>query len=187
MLYIGLKKNGATMTWDLVLRILPQVGAVLAFLWGILVWREQRRSEAHRMNVAQAKDADDRRAQADLVAQTRRLEATRPFLERQLNLYCQATAAAAKIATSSDRSVALDEFFNLYWGELAMVENRGVERAMIKMGQGIIDAADPGALKDLALKLAHACRVSLDRSWGVGAWTNPDSAASRLEQSVEAT
>src|SRR5262245_20841526 len=63
-------------------------------------------------------------------AETRQLEARRPFLERQLALYTEATQNAAILATSSDMKAlekARQRFWELYWGELAMVENGGIK------------------------------------------------------------
>jgi hypothetical protein len=66
---------------------------------------------------------------------------------------------------------AWDRFWELHWGELSMVENLEVEKAMKSMGdclngkcQGCPD------LKRCSLDLAHACRRSLAESWGVPDW-----------------
>jgi hypothetical protein len=55
-------------------------GAVIAFAWGAFQFLETQRGQA----------------------ETRRIEATRPFLDRQLKLYTDATQASATMATSSN-------------------------------------------------------------------------------------
>lgn len=59
------------------------------------------------------------------VLQARAIDARRPFLDLQLKLYQEATKAAAILATSSNADelkTAETRFWQLYWGELAMVE-----------------------------------------------------------------
>jgi hypothetical protein len=58
-------------------------------------------------------------------------------LERQLTLYTEASQIAATIATVEDRQVldkSVQRFWQLYWGELALVENKEVEGAMVAIG-----------------------------------------------------
>jgi hypothetical protein len=90
-----------------------------------------------------------------------------------LQLYTTASTAAATLATSDDqteRTAALKRFWSLYWGELALVEDRRVEQAMVKFGEGLKRNADREELQQLSLALAHACRDSLGASWGVKEW-----------------
>jgi hypothetical protein len=117
-------------------------------------------------------------------SETRLLEARKPFLDRQLTLYTEATQTAAILATS-ENPVELEKarrtFWELYWGNLAMVENGGlvrseenVEAAMVKFGACLSRHCkqDPD-LQQLALRLAHACRDSLAVSWDVRDWQTP--------------
>ena len=116
-------------------------------------------------------------------AETRQLEARKPFLERQLTLYTEATQVAASLATSSnpdDLEQKRQRFWELYWGELALVENGGVgakeggvEAAMVVFGQCLDRGCPQSELQPLALRLAHACRDSLAASWGVQDWSTP--------------
>jgi hypothetical protein len=109
-------------------------------------------------------------------AETRRIEATKPFLERQLRLYTEATQAAATLATSKETD-ELDEarkkFWSLYWGELALVEDKRVEAAMVRFGRALESGDVDQQLQQRSLELAHACRDSLAESWGVRQWRNP--------------
>lgn len=108
---------------------------------------------------------------------TRNLEARKQYLTRQLDLYTDATRTAAKLSTSSRDSsegvTAERRFWELYWGELSMVENREVEGAMKNMGdclRGDCNGCPQSDLKQCALAVAHACRRSLAESWGVADW-----------------
>jgi hypothetical protein len=135
------------------IKILSISGAAIAFGWGVFQF----------LSVQQ------------LQTETRRIEATRPFLDRQLKLYTEATQAAATLATSkkeAELTTAKARFWALYWGELALVEDKRVEAAMVKFGEALTNGS--GDLKVLSLDLAHACRESLAESWGVKEWRNPD-------------
>lgn len=136
------------------IRTLSLLGAVVAFAWGVFQFL-----------AAQA-----------LQVETRRIEATKPFLERQLNLYTEATQAAAMLATSNDPTElnsARKKFWSLYWGELALVEDKQVEAAMVKFGRAFEAGGAGQKLQQHSLDIAHACRDSLAESWGVKQWRNP--------------
>ncbi|MEN6374469.1 MAG: hypothetical protein ABFD75_06760, partial [Smithella sp.] len=59
-------------------KALSLLGAVVAFAWGVIQFVASQHAQE----------------------ETRRIEATKPFLERQLKLYTEATQAAATLATS---------------------------------------------------------------------------------------
>ena len=158
------------MTFDNVLKILTVLGAIASFLWGVYQWREKSSQELEAQKQESAR-----------LGEARRIEATKPFLERQLALYAEATRIAAQVATqgnSESGKKALVRFWELYWGELALVENRSVEAAMKRMGDALRSNASTQELEQASLAVAHACRESLDRSWGIRAWSSPDEAAS---------
>lgn len=151
--------------------LFKSIGGGVLFLWGVWTWRE-----THREKLAAIERENER------AAQTRRVESTRPFLERQLALYSEAARVCAQIA-SSPRPEAVARFWELYWGELALVENKEVEAAMVQFGQALHYMPDDSSiLKHRALEVAKACRLSLARSWGVEAWVSPDSASLRVEE-----
>jgi hypothetical protein len=144
-------------TFNEVVTLLGVLGAVAGFIFGIIQWREQ----------------------AIRTAETRRIEATKPFLERQLQLYTEASQVVAVLATSHDQDEirrAGDRFMKLYWGELALVENDDVANAMVNVKAAVERSAGQVDLQSLSLNLAHACRRSLARSWGVDIWMQPDQA-----------
>ena len=135
-------------------KALSVLGAVIVFVWGVIQFVASYHAQA----------------------ETRRVEATRPFLERQLNLYTEATRAAAILATSDnvdELESARKKFWSLYWGELALVEDKRVEAAMVEMGRALEAGGKGQQLQRHSLALAHACRDSLAESWGVKQWRNP--------------
>jgi hypothetical protein len=152
------------------LKILTVLGGITSFLWGVHQWREKSSQELEARTLESAR-----------LVETRRIEATKPFLDRQLALYAEATKVAAQVATQRDSDAgkaALARFWELYWGELALVENRSVEAAMKRMGDALRRKASTEDIEQASLAVAHACRESLDKSWGIRAWTSPDNAAS---------
>ncbi|MBM3449472.1 MAG: hypothetical protein FJX78_00510 [Armatimonadetes bacterium] len=113
---------------------------------------------------------------------TRHLQARQPFLQEQLKLYTEATKVTSRLAneTAGDPAVeaARKRFWELYWGELALVEDRDVERAIVAMGKCLNGDCGPcGTLRQCALQVAHACRRSLANSWGVRDWIKDSNAA----------
>ena len=145
------------MTFEAAIKLLSILGAVATFAWGVFQYTANEKSQSD----------------------NRRIEASKPFLERQLKLYTEATQSAATLSTSEDaneRAAAIRRFWSLYWGELALVEDKGVEAAMVALGKGLNEKSSPMELKQLSLKLAHACRDSLAVSWGVKEWRNPNRA-----------
>ncbi len=111
---------------------------------------------------------------------TSKREFIKPLREAQLQLYQAATSAAAKLATlprdSEEWSKNHTEFLRLYYGPLAIFEDFDhrpgaktltVERAMVVFKTCLDDTTQDEQLQDLSLALAHTCRESLGRSWGV--------------------
>jgi len=143
-------------------KLISPLLAVLAFGWAIFTYGDTSRREL-----------ENRKAETQRTTETRRIEATRPYLERQLTLYTEATRSTATIATSSDPAEvgkATQRFWQLYWGELALVERADVEQAMVAFGQALTANGRQEELRLPALNLAHACRDELAASWGTDAW-----------------
>lgn len=144
------------------LKLLSPLLAVAAFFWGIYTYRDTVHQQ-----LAGA-EADARRT-----GETRRIEATRPYLDKQLALYTEATKVTATIATSTNSKEiekATKRFKELYWGELALVERSAVEGAMASFQKALDTKQGQDTLAPLALNLAHACRDELAASWGTEAW-----------------
>jgi hypothetical protein len=149
-------------TTETVLKLVSPLLAVAAFVWGIYTYRETSRQQMEKQQ-----------AEATRIAETRRIEATRPFLDKQLTLYAEVTKVAASLATLTDekeRAKAKTRFMELYWGELGLVEREGVALAMVAFREGLDRNATPAELGTLALAVAHACRDELATSWGTEAW-----------------
>jgi hypothetical protein len=116
-------------------------------------------------------------------------EAAKPFWDEQIKLYIKAAQAAATIATYKEgnmksRAEAEEEFWILYWGPLAAIEDVGtrenkVEKAMINFGRYIRetphDARDQRTLERLSLDLAHAIRAVVAPSFDLKAAPSSDS------------
>lgn len=151
--------------------LIAVVGASVSFCWGLWTWRIARRDKL-----------ETERREGERLSEARRIEATRPFLEKQLDLYAEAARVCARIASAHDGADTVARFWELYWGELALVENREVEAKMVRFGQALqYMPEDRSELRHRALELAAACRASLARSWGVDAWVAPDLASERSE------
>jgi hypothetical protein len=87
-------------------------------------------------NGARLKEAEVREKEA----QTRRIEAGKPFVELRQKLYREtlqnaAILANADIHTAEEVNAARKRFRNLYVVELSMVENASVAGAMVKLAK----------------------------------------------------
>jgi hypothetical protein len=153
---------------ELAIKIVGAVIALAGFAWGVYTYQ---------------------------VTATR--QASKPFYDKQLELYFQTANAAATLATDPRPDhwhKARREFWQLYWGPLSMVEDvvpyspttrsqeepKTVEAAMILFGETLaaiektLSASDAppdqellDSLKNPALWLAHRLRDSLRASWPV--------------------
>lgn len=113
-----------------------------------------------------------------LQAQVNERESKRVFLEKQAELYFEVVPLVSKLANaeSTDRIDQRDEarFWHIFWGELGMVEDADVARAMDLFGssleafQGKMDnQACAEQRKAISLMLSHCVRKSLGNNWGV--------------------
>jgi hypothetical protein len=106
-----------------------------------------------------------------------------PFLEMQGKLCNLAAEHTARLASSRDSDVwrkSREEFWMLYFGPLAIVEDvesqahNRVEVAMVRFGDELkkIDPASStlpvSLLEQPALSVAHACRDLLSAKWNSG-------------------
>jgi hypothetical protein len=98
------------------------------------------------------------------------ISSKKPYLEKQIALYFDATSAVATLASSKDAAKITDaeeRFWALYLGALVMVEDHTVEKVMVKIGNCLRYDCPQSELKPLSLELAKACRTSLGDSWKV--------------------
>jgi hypothetical protein len=97
-----------------------------------------------------------------------------PFLREQLKTTLLATDSLASLAVETD-PVKWEEsrktFWKLYWGSLAIVEDREVEQAMVRAGRLVpkLPLANPAlpmsSLNAASLDLAHKARELILKSW----------------------
>ena len=155
------------------LDVIAKLIGTLVLLVGIAVpfYQYTRTLEKDRQDRVDKKAAEEvqQAKQADAALR----EAQKPFLQRQQELYFTATSAAAKLATldaGADREAARKKFYELYWGDLSVVEDELVEKAMVqfhlKLEEFEAGTADKPELQQKSLELAHACRNSMARGWG---------------------
>jgi hypothetical protein len=145
--------------------------AIGALSFGIYQFRAQQ-GEAFRRQESELKRANDAKEQ----------EFRKPFWEKQLHLYFDASEAASTLATSTDKrriESAQERFWQLYWGPLAVVEDAGldleddkdakVEAAMVAFGNCLdgTDVCDQQEKRRRSLILAHTLRESIGKSWDV--------------------
>jgi hypothetical protein len=111
----------------------------------------------------------------------KREEFRKRFWEEQYELYSRAVDAAATIAGAASLGAAQqarEEFWHLYWGSLAMIEDHQVESAMKKFGKKLGECEKSGRLPEAvpsgdiptelrvaAYHLAHSMRESLAKTW----------------------
>ena len=159
--------------WDRAIgRYLPIITAVLAvagFWFGVI----QYYSHQH--------ETDVQRTQAERNRSDEMFrEAAKPFWDSQIHLYLRASEAAAAIANSDQADIkkrAESEFWLLYWGPLATVEDVGletknkpeVEAAMVQFGAYLRSHRDNQRSQEemqvLSLELAHAIRNSIPQAF----------------------
>lgn len=137
-------------------------------------------------NYAQQKDAEARQKESETKkfelekyynerndqANKQKIEAAKPFLELRQQRYMETIQAVAVLTTPDEHSAdelkkARKRFWELYWAELAMVEDKGVEGLMVRFGETLQTDADLSARKQAAYNLSHALRDSLVKSWGI--------------------
>ena len=103
---------------------------------------------------------------------TQRIEARSAYLSYQLKTYQDAARVAAQLATLPEddpaRAAALARFWELYWGELVLVEDPIVEARMAMFKTGMESGSRH--LPAMAYCLSHSLRRSLVDSWNVPEW-----------------
>jgi hypothetical protein len=99
----------------------------------------------------------------------------KPFWEKQLDHYFDASSAASLLATSCDiheLEKAKVEFYRLFYGPLAIVEDDRVETAMVSFHDELSSSKELAVcgstkLKNLSLDLAWKLRQSIGYTWNV--------------------
>jgi len=114
-------------------------------------------------------------------AVSRNRESRKPFLEQQLRTYTEAVETTSQIAgltpgvlqkllpSDEQYTSAVNKFWALYWGHMAIVEDGNVERAMIIFGKSLDEhspCANDSDRSHIVLILSHCIRDSLAAGWG---------------------
>ena len=172
-LRIEIASSAKLKRYDLALRLLPSLTVIVTVLgFGFSVWQYRADQKGKQAAAEQelAKESKERaeRTQRELEAEQR--EFMKPLLEKQQALYFEASSAAATIASSSDareRARAVDSFWRLYWGPLAMIETTNVSGAMKKFGYCLTkeEQCDADDLQQRSLALSSALEESMLKTW----------------------
>ncbi len=142
---MGDDKEGKKSYW---LKLLPSIITIIGVLAG--VWQFNKELK-HR-------DIDEFR---------------RNIWNKQLEAYEQVGHATGKIVNSTTDSLkfenAVEEYKNLYWGVMPLVQDNNVEKAMIRFNSEIRyfkrKEATLDDLRKQGYKLIRTCKESLSNSW----------------------
>jgi hypothetical protein len=162
---------------------LPVLTAVVGGVWAVWLFTSAHRDAA----LAAANQASD-------TAQTRLIEAQKPFLDKQLELYVRASKTVGTLIIIADGNKdgafqkwapedasqwadAKRGFLSLFWAELPMVENTDVETAMVNVRDALKAYENfnhlNSQLQKRAYCLGHAIRKSIEEGWRVRVGTGP--------------
>jgi hypothetical protein len=101
------------------------------------------------------------------------------FFEEQLRTYTEVVDNASCITLyqqdSEEYKKAVLNFKRLFWGKMCIVEDRNVESAMVSFSSSLKQYESSSTdkeenkiiLQDAGLVLAHTCRNSILRTWGI--------------------
>jgi len=126
----------------------------------------------HQYNAQQAAGAKQQQQAADKLASDREQALLKPVWDKRLELYFTASETAATIALSkdkADRDKAESKFMQLYAGPLIIVEDTGVEDAMIMFRKCLTgqDSCDEAELQRRSQALASRARDSIGESFNI--------------------
>jgi hypothetical protein len=147
------------------------------------------RQEARRQNLAAEREAQQNELISQQVAQQnamlvqqkaavlqQEIANQRPFLEKQLELYFLASETVSTLATEFDRQKwerARSIFWQLYWGQLSLVEEPDVELRMVEIGKMVPKSPEASlfvpisSLERPSLDFAHMMRELIAKNWKV--------------------
>ena len=156
--------------WDSVIKNIGVLTAVATLVGSAIAFFVQRADEIEDRKLQTA--VNERQAKA-----TER-ESKRIYLEKQAEIYFEIVPLVSKLANAESAELIQqgDErrFWQIFWGELGMVEDADVARAMDLFGvslnafQGRIDKGQCAKMrKAISITLSHCVRKSLGDSWDV--------------------
>jgi|SRR5580704_5186756 hypothetical protein len=111
---------------------------------------------------------DKDRSTRESEQKTKERESKKIFFDKQSELYFHAVTTAAAIAMNKPpTSKDVNDFENMYWGSMAMVEDDDVDQAMVLFRDALDNKGDGNCLRSASLFLAHCVKKSLALSWAV--------------------
>jgi len=150
---------------QVMIQYVPAVTALIAvagFWWSLQRYQDDQR----KIQVEQA-------AQSERDQEAREHEYMKPWLENQRDIYRRALSAAGLVANTENvdtRRKAAEEFWQLYHGEMILVETNGVKDAMIAFGK-CLDGAKLKCTADEINDLSHALGTAMQNSLATTAKT----------------
>jgi len=143
------------------LPIIPVTLGIAAFVFGIIQYNNQQKAA-----LLQQKETSEKSIQQ------REQEILKPLLDKRLELYFEASGAAATIAVSEDiveKSKAEAKFKQLYIGQMVIVEDAKVENGMVEFYKCLTgqDQCEKPELQKRSLSLASRMRESVGNSFNI--------------------
>jgi hypothetical protein len=116
--------------------------------------------------------AEDTRS---LEQKTKARESKKTFFDKQSELYFKSVATVASITNKNPPlQKDLEDFENMFWGSMAMVEDDDVDQAMVLFRDARNNNGDKNCLRAASLFLAHCVKKSLETSWDVKLGAPPE-------------
>jgi hypothetical protein len=151
-----LSQNQARL-WEIVLKAIAGYLAIIGAVITAFKYIDERRE--HREN-----------AQREL---------RRAFLEQRQAVYLRLGLSLARIMNydpgDEEWEPAKQEFYRIYWGEVPLVSDEGVAKALEPFSDTLYSATkeEKRQLAELSTVISEACRVSLGETWGIGQKSYP--------------
>jgi len=165
---------------ELLFKLAGLLTITFGIVWPLYQYTKTLEKDREDRKERQVREDDQKKKETDAALR----EARKPFLQRQQELYFEAATLASKLSTldpGAEREMARKRFYQLYWGELSVVEDVMVEKAMVRFKGEFENYERERAnnsqvsrqeLEQRSLKLAHAFRDSLAISWGYDRGSN---------------
>jgi len=145
-------------------QVLTIIGPTCAGLWILYQYVDQKRE----------KNKADAVNEAHL-AETRRFESRKPFLELKLKSYLEISEIVGMLVSEQPGTemwkAALKRFWSYYWSQLSIVESAEIEKIMVSIGD-CLDAYGASSSDDEHTKLqnnvyllAHQIRKEVESDW----------------------
>src|SRR5262247_1912938 len=117
--------------WELLFKLAGLLTITFGIAWPLYQYTKTLEKEREDRKERQVLEDEQREKEAQAALR----EARKPFLQRQQELYFEAATLASKLSTldhGAEREAARKRFYQLYWGELSVVEDVLVEKAMVR-------------------------------------------------------